>query len=630
MNARRTSLNRLEPCLLGLELALRLAEPHDLSAPHVADRAGQPSPGDEMHRAAGEGDDAAQFMADLQRQLESDGAAREAYLDYMFLHAQLFARFADPLVLPAKFAPSPAEAAESAALQPNDMHSAAAPHSPAALAAPHSAAAQPAPYRRLRERLFYSVSIASIALAVSLAIMAMISIPSFTNRPPSSAPAVAPGLSPAAQIVGLREAVWSQGAKVFRLGDSLAPGEALNLQSGMVEIRYANGARVVVDGPALFSAEQSSQGRLERGSLLAVVPPQAIGFMIQTPTVRIVDLGTRFGVSVDDAGEVEVHVLDGNVAIIDDAGSAALPALPAGQPAAQVELGRGQSVRIAPGRNGRASPPYIAIASDAGRFQRLQPPLRVPPVDHPASPLAPLVHFRLGEDDRTEGSAAIEPGDEARAFSQSSLGAARLERFGALRYREGRPRRGNRPAEPAGWRYALRYTRPAEVPGSRLAMTFDGAPGDYFAGPFVDLDADDHWVLEAWARAASNDELRIVAYNGTTGFNGFGIMQQGAYWGCLFGGVTQQYFENAPVQINHWTHLALVCEGETARLFVDGQLAGTAEIQQWHRPSGKFYIGGRGAEPFAGEIDEVRLSRLARPYRPEFSLHRGVSDALHD
>src|SRR5690606_15069980 len=105
-----------------------------------------------------------------------------------------------------------------------------------------------------------------------------------------------------------RDAVWSEGAKVFRSGNWLAANEEIALESGTIEIRYDSGARVVVDGPAKFALETSSRGRLERGALLAVVPRRAIGFTVVTPTVRIVDLGTRFGVTVDERGEVEVHV----------------------------------------------------------------------------------------------------------------------------------------------------------------------------------------------------------------------------------------------------------------------------------------------------------------------------------
>jgi ferric-dicitrate binding protein FerR (iron transport regulator) len=38
----------------------------------------------------------------------------------------------------------------------------------------------------------------------------------------------------------------------------------------------------------------NGKGHLHRGKLAAHVPPQAVGFEIETPTARIVDLGTDF------------------------------------------------------------------------------------------------------------------------------------------------------------------------------------------------------------------------------------------------------------------------------------------------------------------------------------------------
>jgi hypothetical protein len=50
------------------------------------------------------------------------------------------------------------------------------------------------------------------------------------------------------------------------------------------------------------------------GHLSAQVPPAAIGFTVETPTAKIVDLGTEFGVSAN-ATASEVHVFKGEVLV---------------------------------------------------------------------------------------------------------------------------------------------------------------------------------------------------------------------------------------------------------------------------------------------------------------------------
>ena len=93
----------------------------------------------------------------------------------------------------------------------------------------------------------------------------------------------------------------------------LAKGEILRVQSEDVQVRFGCGALVTLHGPAVFHVKSSTRGELEFGSLEAKVPPQATGFLIDTPATRVVDLGTEFGLAVGENGETNVKVLDGEV-----------------------------------------------------------------------------------------------------------------------------------------------------------------------------------------------------------------------------------------------------------------------------------------------------------------------------
>jgi hypothetical protein len=94
-------------------------------------------------------------------------------------------------------------------------------------------------------------------------------------------------------------------------GTPLSPGW-LKLKSGIAQIEFYQGARVLIEGPAELQLVSSGEATCTRGKLSAQVPPQAKGFRINTPKGTIVDLGTEFGLDVSAANE-EVHVFNGEV-----------------------------------------------------------------------------------------------------------------------------------------------------------------------------------------------------------------------------------------------------------------------------------------------------------------------------
>ncbi|MDF1756099.1 MAG: FecR domain-containing protein [Verrucomicrobiales bacterium] len=86
------------------------------------------------------------------------------------------------------------------------------------------------------------------------------------------------------------------------------------LTKGAVHVRFANGADVVMAAPAAFEIDDAFHIRLENGGLRAIAPPSAQGFTVATPGIDYEDLGTEFGISVnEDSGISELHVFDGQV-----------------------------------------------------------------------------------------------------------------------------------------------------------------------------------------------------------------------------------------------------------------------------------------------------------------------------
>ncbi len=114
-----------------------------------------------------------------------------------------------------------------------------------------------------------------------------------------------------ARITGMDGASWSAKTKEEVRDDGWISGRELMLEAGVAEITFNSGARVYLEGPAKLSLEHANRGYLEFGKLTAEVPPRASGFVINTPRLNILDIGTRFGVSVLNNGDTEVHVMQG-------------------------------------------------------------------------------------------------------------------------------------------------------------------------------------------------------------------------------------------------------------------------------------------------------------------------------
>ena len=135
---------------------------------------------------------------------------------------------------------------------------------------------------------------------------------------------------------------------------SLAPASDVDLVFGYAELTLTNGVKMVLEAPVRLRLESVQRVRLESGRVVAEVPPDARGFTIDTPPARVVDLGTEFGVGVNEDGETEVQVFRGEV-VAECQGT-------------RHHLAAGRAVKIDPG----ASPPR-GIEFQSDRFVRMFP-----------------------------------------------------------------------------------------------------------------------------------------------------------------------------------------------------------------------------------------------------------------
>jgi len=115
-----------------------------------------------------------------------------------------------------------------------------------------------------------------------------------------------------ARITGLMGVEWNAGEEPDLLSRA-ATARRLSIRSGLVEVTYASGVRVTLEGPADFTVNDTTSGKLDAGKLVASVPKGAEGFRVDYAKGNVVDLGTEFAMDARNDGAMELGVLDGKV-----------------------------------------------------------------------------------------------------------------------------------------------------------------------------------------------------------------------------------------------------------------------------------------------------------------------------
>jgi hypothetical protein len=191
--------------------------------------------------------------------------------------------------------------------------------------------------------------------------------------------------------------------------------------------------------------------------------------------------------------------------------------------------------------------------------------------------------WRLGEDDAGAANGVI-ANDPAVGIS----GAANLTRVG----------------DP---KYSTLLTAPGT---STTSVVFDGTDDVYFTNA-VPSTATDNFGLEAWVNPTALDGFNFAVSNGANTNGGWGIVQVGGNWSVIHSGVAL----SAPgpaVELNTWTHLAMVRDNGLTTLYVNGAPTAATIAPAPSAPLDYFMIGANkvaaGFEGrFKGAIDDVRV-----------------------
>jgi len=181
-------------------------------------------------------------------------------------------------------------------------------------------------------------------------------------------------------ISGMAGCRWAD-PSLKPIAPRIRQGAKFALESGLMEITYTTGAKVILQGPCTYEVESPQGGYLALGKLTARVASgewpvasvqsqanhksaiskspnlQISKFTVRTPTALITDLGTEFGVEVFEDGATESHVLQGRVEIKAEA---------CGEDERNcVYLSEGKAMRIEP--HGKT---FVSVAFVPSRFLR--------------------------------------------------------------------------------------------------------------------------------------------------------------------------------------------------------------------------------------------------------------------
>jgi hypothetical protein len=228
--------------------------------------------------------------------LRSDPAARRAYRELLSLHAALHWDYV-AAVLPERTAscetPVPWESV--AAKIPGEVAASAG----------------------MRRWGWFAAFVSGVVVAsVAAFVVAQVSgPPGDASRPTPATVAAAPSAPIAALLVDEAGAEFVAGRAPD--GVQFGPGD-YELRSGIVHVRFAQGADVVLAGPARLAVQDAQHVRLSEGRIRVTAPPTAKGFTVATRAADYVDLGTEFGLRVDPgSGASDLYVFDGQVNVHD-------------------------------------------------------------------------------------------------------------------------------------------------------------------------------------------------------------------------------------------------------------------------------------------------------------------------
>jgi hypothetical protein len=409
------------------------------------------------------------------------------------------------------------------------------------------------------------------------------------SRPAEHQPEALPKVESVGRITGMVDCKWANASIDAIKGDYVPLGRKYDISSGLMEITYDTGAKVILQGPVTYRVESRNSSFLSIGKATGKMEvEQAKGFVIRTPTAVITDLGTEFGVEVAREGTTDMHVFTGSVKIVMAGGRH-------GDAKEQI-VHTGGSVRADTGRNRIA-----AIESNERRFVRGLMQYRAGRVDSYADlvlSMRPAAYYRMERP--TEKKDALSVVDSAPSGRHGVLHLA--DEYGGDPWRDG----------PFG---NSLYLRGGDKPDYVDVQAFPLAPADQMS-------------ISAWVYLSYVDWWNKIALQGQSDWQFyFGVYEtDGDLMACIRQRNGSQVLiregASKPLPRAQWQHVAFVADGAIFHLYRNGlEVAAAPYDGICHRASMTEHLG-------IGYQDEAMASDPPGVTRPKCCFWRGQIDEL--
>jgi hypothetical protein len=367
-------------------------------------------------------------------------------------------------------------------------------------------------------------------------------------------------------------------------GTELAVGD-YRLDRGLLHLRFGGGVMVYLEAPARFDARSGKRLVLRSGRLSASVPPDGIGFTVETPEAEVIDFGTEFSVDVE-SGASEVHVFEGLVRVRPRSRKD-------GKAGRAVDLQTSQALKI---DNANKRPVQIELATD--RFIRsFDEPKRTYP--RVVKQLSPVAYYRMPIRDRglvaqpPQYSGVVLTGDGIRPPHACGVLAG-----GSLRVKADSTGRGGRVDSPpplgtGDFTLAVFVYLESQAPGGTVATNIHGAAGNF------GLALDDKGRLQATIRRGDG-ALRAV-----TG--------------------------DALLPLTTWRHLVMTADGSQLKIYEDGQLVAKTPCTKMAASESEavwFGTDAGGLGLWNGRIDELALFDRALSEKDIGDLYQAAREEI--
>lgn len=123
------------------------------------------------------------------------------------------------------------------------------------------------------------------------------------------------GLAPVAVLSAATNARWSDSNVELSLRAGEMPRGLLRLENGLAEFRFASGATVIIEGPAVFEPRGPKRIFVQHGKVFCRCPDKASQITVVTPETEVTDLGTEFAVVAGAERNTRVAVIRGEVKV---------------------------------------------------------------------------------------------------------------------------------------------------------------------------------------------------------------------------------------------------------------------------------------------------------------------------